>query len=275
MAAEQPPMRHRWPDLMVGRTPGTGRHDRKDSAMTTSDVVADSSPMVLRRRLLAAAGPIAAVALFAGSTVGPRLADTVTSDQAQGAKVVAAVAAQREASLWAGVFLMVGLALLVPFFAGVTASIRRRGAMLATVGGTLAMAGALTGALSQWFFFSEFQLTAPGVPREASITGLTTLPGGPGILLFFVFIGGLTVGWALLAVAAWRSGVFARWQVVAFAAAWLSLTITHSFWSALVLIVPTVAMAPTIAARPTTDVEQVKVAAKAGASVGAEEVAAP
>ncbi len=218
--------------------------------MTTSD--AETAPVVLRRRLLAAAGPLAAVALFAGSTVGPRLADSVTSDDAQAAKVVAAVAAERSASLWGGVFLMIGLALLVPFFAGVTAAIRGRGAMLATVGGTLAMIGAVCGALSQWFFFSEFQLTAPGVPRDAAIAGLTSLPGWQGILLFFGFIGGLTVGWALLVVAAWRSRVFARWQVAAFGAAWLSLAITHSLWSALVLVVPAVAMAPTIAARRST-----------------------
>lgn len=210
----------------------------------------DSAPLRTRRLLRAAAGPLAAVALFAGSTIGPRLADTVTSDRAEGAKVVAAVTAERDASLWAGVFLMVGLALLVPFFAGVTAAIRGRGAMLATIGGTLAMVGSVCGALSQWFFFSEFQLTAPGVPRAASITGLTTLPAWPGILLFFGFIGGLTLGWALLVVAAWRSQVFARWHVAAFAAAWLSLAITHSLWSALVLVVPAIAMAPTIAAPP-------------------------
>jgi hypothetical protein len=52
-------------------------------------------------------------------------------------------------------------------------------------------------------------------------------------------------------VAAWRSGVFARWEVAAFAAAWLSLVVTHSFWSALVLVVPAVTMATTIAAGPT------------------------
>ena len=62
-------------------------------------------------------------------------------------------------------------------------------------------------------------------------------------------MGGLTLGWALLVVAAWRSEVFARWQVAAFAAVWLSLLVTHSLWSALVLVVPAVAMAPTIASR--------------------------
>jgi hypothetical protein len=145
-------------------------------------------------------------------------------------------------------FLMVGLALLVPFFAGITSVINARGATLATIGGTLAMVGAFCGALSQWFFFSEFQLTAPGVPVEASITGLTSLPGWPGILLFVAFMGGLTLGWALLVVAAWRSRVFSRWQVGTFAAAWLSVLISHSLWSALVLVIPAVAMAPTLAA---------------------------
>ena len=217
--------------------------------MTMPDTTQESAALLLRRRLRAAAGPLAAVCLFAGSTIGPRLADTVTSDHAEGARVVAAVAAERDASLWAGVFLMIGLALLVPFFAGVTAVIRERGAMLATIGGTLAMIGAVCGALSQWFFFSEFQLTAPGVTREASVAGLTTLPAGQGILLFFGFIGGLTVGWLLLVVAAWRSRVFPPWQVAAFAAAWLSLLITHSLWSAVVLLVPTLAMAPVIGAR--------------------------
>jgi hypothetical protein len=217
--------------------------------MTTLDTTQDSPALLLRRRLRAAAGPLAAVCLFAGSTIGPRLADTVTSDAAEGARVVAAVAAEREASLWAGVFLMIGLALLVPFFAGVTAVIRERGALLATVGGTLAMIGAVCGALSQWFFFSEFQLTAPGVPRDASVAGLTTLPAGPGILLFFGFIGGLTVGWLLLVVAAWRSRAFPPWHVAAFAAAWLSLLISHSFWTAAVLLVPTLAMAPILGAR--------------------------
>ena len=38
-------------------------------------------------------------------------------------------------------------------------------------------------------------------------------------------------------------------QVAAFAAAWLSVLITHSLWSALVLLVPTVAMAPVIGSR--------------------------
>ena len=215
--------------------------------MTDLDPTENNAALALRRMLRAVAGPLAAVALFAGSTVGPRLADTVTSDPAEGARVVAAVAAERDASLWAGVFLMVGLLLLVPFFAGVTAAIRSRGALLATIGGTLAMAGAACGALSQWFFFSEFQLTAPGVPTDAAVAGLTSLPGGPGILLFFAFTGGLTLGWLLLAIAAWRSGVFPRWQVAAFTAAWLSLLISHSFWSALVLIVPAVAMAPILA----------------------------
>ena len=217
--------------------------------MTMLDTTRDSAALALRGRLRATAGPLAAVSLFAGSTIGPRLADTVTSDQAEGARVVAAVAAERDASLWAGVFLMIGLALLVPFFAGVTAVIRERGALMATIGGTLAMIGAVCGALSQWFFFSEFQLTAPGVTREASVDGLTTLPAGQGILLFFGFIGGLTVGWLLLVVAAWRSRVFPPWQVVAFAAAWLSLLITHSLWSALVLLIPAVAMAPIIGSR--------------------------
>ncbi|MEO5666363.1 MAG: hypothetical protein ABIR39_24085 [Nocardioides sp.] len=217
---------------------------------STDDSTDASTALALRRVLRAASGPLAAVALFAGSTIGPRLADTVTSDPVEGAKVVAAVAAERDASLWAGVFLMIGLALLVPFFAGVTAAIRGRGALLATVGGTLAMVGAVCGSLSQWFFFSEFQLTAPGVPREASIAGLTTLPAWPGILLFFGFMGGLTLGWALLCIAAWRSQVFARWQVAAFAAAWLSLAVSHTFWSALVLVVAGLAMAPTLARRP-------------------------
>ena len=217
--------------------------------MTMPDTTQDSTKLDLRPRLRAAAGPLAALSLVAGSTIGPRLADTVTSDQAEGARVVAAVAADRNASLWAGVFLMIGLALLVPFFAGVTAVIRERGAQLATIGGTLAMIGAVCGALSQWFFFSEFQLTAPGVTRDASIAGLTTLPGWQGILLFFGFIGGLTLGWLVLVVAAWRSGVFLPWQVAAFAAAWLSLLISHSVWSALILLVPTVAMAPVIGAR--------------------------
>jgi len=204
----------------------------------------------VRSRLRSLAGPLAAAALFAGSTIGPRLADTVTSDPGKAADVIAAVAAQRDASLWAGVFLMVGLALLVPFFAGITAVITARGAFLATIGGTLAMTGAVCGALSQWFFFSEFQLTAPGVPADAAVAGLTSLPGWQGILLFLGFLGCLTVGWALLAVAAWRSGVFARWQVAAFAGAWLALVVSHSFWSALVLVVPAVAMASTIAAGP-------------------------
>lgn len=220
----------------------------------------ESAAIVLRRRLRAVSGPLAAAALFAGSTIGPRLADTVTSDSTEAAKVVAAVTAERQASLWAGVCLMAGLALLVPFFAGVTGAIRSRGAMLATVGGTLAMAGAVCGALSQWFFFSEFQLTAPGVPREASIAGLTSLPGSQGILLFFVFMGGLTVGWALLAIAVWRSGVFNRWQVGAFAAAWLSLAVSHSLWSALVLLVSAVLMTPTIAARPSSGLHELAIA---------------
>ena len=64
------------------------------------------------------------------------------------------------------------------------------------------------------------------------------------------FGGGLTVGWALLAIAAWRSGVFNRWQLGAFAAAWLAVAIAHSWWAALVLLVSAVLMAPTIAARP-------------------------
>jgi len=231
--------------------------------MTISDTLDESTALALRRRLRAASGPLAAVALFAGSTIGPRLADTVTSDPVEGARVVAAVAAERSASLWAGVFLMIGLALLIPFFAGVTAAIRRRGALLATIGGTLAMVGAVCGALSQWFFFSEFQLTSPGVPREASITGLTTLPAWPGILLFLGFMGGLTVGWALLCIAAWRSEVFTRWHVAAFAAAWLSVAISHSFWSALVLLVPAIAMAPTIASRPSDRVRKPTVPAPA------------
>jgi hypothetical protein len=219
--------------------------------MSTLDLPRAGDPALLRHRLRALAGPLAAIALFAGSTIGPRLADTVTSDPAEGARIIAAVTAERDASLWAGVFLMIGLALLVPFFAGITAVITGRGAVLATIGGTLAMIGAVCGALSQWFFFSEFQLTAPGVPTDAAVAGLTTLPGTPGILLFLGFLGCLTVGWALLAVAAWRSGAFARWQVAAFAAAWLSLVVTHSFWSALVLVVPAVGMATTIAAGPT------------------------
>ena len=221
--------------------------------MTMYESPEESAALAARRLLRAAAGPLAAIALFAGSTIGPRLADTVTSDRAEAARVIAAVSAEREASLWAGLFLMIGLALLVPFFAGVTASIRGRGSMLATIGGSLAMTGAVCGALSQWFFFSQFQLTAPGVPRDASITGLTTLPAWPGILLFFGFIGGLTLGWALLVVAAWRSRVFNRWQVGAFAAAWLAVLVSHSMWSALVFMLPAIAMAPTIASRPRYD----------------------
>ncbi len=216
----------------------------------TAPSLSGTDALRLRSRLRSVAGPLAAVALFAGSTIGPRLADTVTSDAAKAADVIAAVSSERDASLWAGVFLMLGLALLVPFFAGVTAVITGRGATLATVGGTLATTGAICGALSQWFFFSEFQLTAPGVPTDAAVAGLTTLPGWPGILLFLGFIGCLTVGWALLVVAAWRSGAFARWHVAAFATAWLALLISHSLWTALVLLVPAVAMASTIAAGP-------------------------
>lgn len=215
--------------------------------MTMTDVPERDTYLALRRRLRAVSGPLAAAALFAGSTIGPRLADTVTSDPAEAAEVVAAVTADRDASTWAGMFLMIGLALLVPFFAGITAVITGRGAALATIGGTLAMIGAVCGALSQWFFFSEFQLTAPGVPVQASITGLTSLPGWPGILLFLGFMGSLTLGWAVLVVAAWRSAVFPRWQVASFAAAWLSVLISHSLWSALVLVIPAIAMAPTIA----------------------------
>ena len=107
-----------------------------------------------RRRLLAVAGPLAAVALAAGSTIGPRLADTVTSDHDEAARILAAVAPDRIAVAWAGFFLMAGLLLLIAFFAGVTSLIRERGATLATVGGTLAMIGAGCGAVSQWFFFS-------------------------------------------------------------------------------------------------------------------------
>ncbi len=53
------------------------------------------------------------------------------------------------------------------------------------------------------------------------------------------------------------------WHVAVFAAAWLSLAISHSFWSALVLLVPAIAMAPTIASRPSDRVRTPTVSAPA------------
>jgi hypothetical protein len=206
-----------------------------------------------RHRLLAVAGPLGAAALAAGSTIGPRLADTVTSDHAEGAKVIAAVAGDRMAVAWAGFFLMSGLLLLIPFFAGVTSLIRGRGATLATVGGTLAMIGAGCGAVSQWFFFSEYQLTASGVSPEAGVAGLTALPGPPAAMLYLTFFGGLTVGWILLVIAAWRSGVFPRAHVAAFGVACVALFVSHSVYSAVIIAGAAVLLAPAIAGRGVTE----------------------
>lgn len=192
---------------------------------------------------------MAAICLAVGSTVGPRLADTVTSDKAEAAKVLAAVHADRTAAMWGGFFIIAGLLLLIPFFAGVCSLIRRRGAGLATIGATLAMAGAACGAVSQWFFFSEYQLTAPGVSREAGAAGLSALPGVPAGVIFMVFFGGLTLGWILLAVAAWRSRQFVAWHVVAFGAAGVALTVSHSVYGAAFIAVAGVVLAPTIAGR--------------------------
>jgi hypothetical protein len=206
-------------------------------------------PTRTRRALLALAGPLGAAAIAAGSTIGPRLADTVTSDHDEGARVLAAVAPDRIAVAWAGFFLMAGLLLLIPFFAGITSLIQERGATLATVGGTLAMIGAGCGAASQWFFFSEYQLTAPGVSPAAGAAGLTALPGPPAAALYLAFFGGLSVGWALLVVAAWRSGVFPRTHVAVLGAACVTLVVSHSVYAAMAIGAAAVLLAPAIAGR--------------------------
>jgi hypothetical protein len=187
--------------------------------------------------------------LAAGSTIGPRLADTVTSDKAEAARVLAAVAPERIASMWAGLLLIVGLLLLIPFFAGVAGRIRERGATLATLGAGLAMTGAGCGAASQWFFFSEYQLTAKGVPRDAAVAGLTALPGPPAALLYLAFFGGLTLGWLLLALAAWRSGAFSWLHVMMFGAAGIAVVVSHSAYSAAVVLLAAALLAPTLAGR--------------------------
>lgn len=207
------------------------------------------STAVNRSRLLALSGPLAAAALAAGSLTGPRIADSVSSDKHETGRIIAAVASQRTAVAWAGLFLMVGLLLLIPFFAGVAAVIRDRGGRLATIGAVLAMAGAGCGAASQWFFFSEYQLTAPGFPAGPAATALASLPGLPAAVLFLRFIGALTLGWLLLAIAAWRSRLFSWWQLAAFGLAWLAVLLSHSVYSAIVLAVAAVLLAPTIAGR--------------------------
>lgn len=223
-----------------GRTEGT--------IMPTSPRQYDDHPTVTnRRRLLALAGPLAGAALAAGSLIGPRAADTVSSDKHETAKILAAAAGQRTAVTWAGLLLMVGLLLLIPFFAGVTATIRDRGARLATIGATLAMIGAGFGALSQWFFFSEYQLTAPGVPAGPAAAALASLPGFAAALLFLGFMGGLAIGWLLLCIAAWRSRLFSWWQLAPFALAWLAVLVSHSAYSAVVVAAAGVALAPAIA----------------------------
>lgn len=215
--------------------------------MTTTVHRQRDSTAVNRSRLLSLAGPLAAAALAAGSLLGPRIADTVSSDKHETARIIAAVASERTAVAWAGFFLMIGLLLLIPFFAGVTAVIRDRGGRLATIGAVLAMVGAGCGALSQWFFFSEYQLTAPGVPANRASTALASLPGLPAAVLFIGFMGALTLGWLLLGIAVWRSRLFTWWRLAAFGAAWLAVLLSHSVYSAIVLAVAALLMAPIIA----------------------------
>ena len=204
-----------------------------------------------RRRLLAIAGPLGGAMIAVGASIGPRLADNVTSDRDKAADILAAVAPDRLAVAWAGFFLMSGLLLLIPFFAGVTSLIRERGGTLATVGGTLAMVGAGCGAVSQWFFFSEYQLTASGVSAEAGVAGLTALPGPPAAALYLTYFGGLTIGWLLLVAAAWRSGVFPRSHVAAFGVACAALVVSHSVYTAVLIGVAAVVLAPAIARKQT------------------------
>lgn len=168
-----------------------------------------------RQRLLAVMTPIGPLLCLAGTLVAPAAADDFSHKPAQAQAILDVVAADRARSGFGGLLIVVGLAALLPGLVLVVSRVTGRGARLATIGGAMTMIGVAAGSITNTFFFFSFALTDPAV--HASPHSLAVAYGAIGPILrwiFFPYAIGTIFGFAVLGIAAFRSGSVPRWAAV-------------------------------------------------------------
>lgn len=111
--------------------------------------------------------------------------------------------------------IVMGLAALLPGLALVVSRVDGRGARLATIGGALTMVGVVGGSVTNTFYFASFALTDPDLNISPASAAVAYTAMAPMILPFFICYGiGTVFGFAVLGIAAFRSGRVPRWAAV-------------------------------------------------------------
>ena len=145
--------------------------------------------------------------------MAPAAADEFGSSTA--VQTLAAVAAARTRSGLGGVMIVIGLAALLPGLALVVSRVDGRGTRLATIGGALTMVGVVAGSVTNTFYFASFALTDPDLTISPAAAAVAYTAMAPVILPFFICYGiGTVFGFAVLGIAAFRSGRVPRWAAV-------------------------------------------------------------
>jgi hypothetical protein len=177
-----------------------------------------------RQRVLAAVTPVGPLLLLAGSLITPSAADDFSPDSKDATKILEAVATDRGRSGLGGILIVIGLMFLVPPLALVVSRVTARGAILATIGGALAMAAMAAGSLTNTFFFTSYALTDPDLTVKVGDLGPAYGGLGPVLVPFFIaYLAGSLLGFILLAIAVFRSGQAPKWAAVMLGLAGLAI----------------------------------------------------
>lgn len=147
--------------------------------------------------------------------------------------------------------------LLVAGAATAVGRIRERGAGLALAGGSLAGAGAISGAAIAGFESVPISL-ASALPDDATLDAALKSFDSNALLgfLFLTLLVGTALGWPLLIGGAARAGLMSRWFVIASAAGVVAIVMSQASTSLVVdlmasavLVVPILALARVIVRR--------------------------
>ena len=168
-----------------------------------------------RRRLLAATAPLTPLLIIASAFTMPRGTDTLSDSKADNLALLATVSAHRDRIAITGLLIVFAMLSLLPFVAGLAAAVRERGAQLATLGAAMVMAGCLSAAVINGFWFVNVKATDPTLAADrdtmARLISLGHWSGYPfGVLEVIDF----PLGWVLLAYALGRSRLVPRGQAV-------------------------------------------------------------
>ena len=208
-----------------------------------------------RRRLLAAAGPLAPALLIAFALTAPPGTDTLSQDKTVNLNLLATVAANRDRTAIAGVLIMFALMSMLPFIAGLAGAIRGRGAWLATLGAAMATAGCFVVGVVNAFWIFNVKATDPSLASQRDAMAQLIGSGHWTGVIYFVFHTFVFFfGWLILAYAIGRSRLVPRWHAALFGVCVPVLYVSNDRWAAVIsgalMLVAFLLLAPLVARAP-------------------------